>query len=54
MSATKKIGLYGTGVMDPAKTRDVVKKAAAHCEKNFSKTKAFNATIQSQPKPAKP
>jgi hypothetical protein len=50
MNTGEKIGLYGKGASDVEKTRADVKKAAAHAEKNFSKTKAFNCTVQPKPK----
>ena len=50
MSTSNKIGLYGTGASDVAKARDDAKKAAEHAEKNFSKTKTYNCTVQPQPK----
>ena len=46
-----KIGLYGKGAYDVTKAREDAKKAAEHAAKNFSKTKAYNCTIQPQPKP---
>jgi len=48
--ATAKIGLYGKGAYDVTKAREDAKKAAEHAAKNFSKTKAYNCTIQPQPK----
>ena len=47
---SEKIGLYGKGTSDVAKAREDVKKAMEHAAKNFSKTKAFNCTVQPQPK----
>jgi hypothetical protein len=48
MNANEKIGLYGKGVSDVAKARADSKKAAEHAEKNFSKTKSYNCTVQSK------
>jgi hypothetical protein len=45
-----KVGIYGKGAVDVEKARADVKKAAEHAEKQFSKTKTFNCTIQPQPK----
>jgi hypothetical protein len=50
MSAADQIGLYGKGAADVAKAREDAKKAAEHVQKNFSKNKAYNCTIQAQPK----
>jgi hypothetical protein len=50
MNATDKLGLYGKGASDVAKARADVKKAAEHAAQNFSKTKAYNCTVQPQPK----
>lgn len=52
MTTGDKIGLYGKGAADVAKARADAKKAAEHAAKNFSRTKAYNCTVQ--PKPAKP
>ena len=49
MNANDKIGLYGKGTSDVAKARADAKKAAEHAEKNFSKTKPYNCTVQSKP-----
>jgi len=49
MNAGEKIGLYGKGAADVAKARADAKKAAEHAEKNFSKTKTYNCTVQPQP-----
>ena len=49
MNANEKIGLYGKGVSDVAKARADSKKAAEHAEKNFSKTKSYNCTVQPKP-----
>jgi len=49
MTPSEKIGLYGKGAVDVAKTRADAKKAAEHAAKNFSKTKAYNCTVQSPP-----
>jgi hypothetical protein len=49
MNTSDKIGLYGKGASDVAKARADAKKAAEHAEKNFSKTKAYNCTVQPQP-----
>ncbi len=46
MTTAEKIGLYGKGAADVAKARAEMKKAAEHAEKNFSKTKAYNCTVQ--------
>lgn len=46
MTSGDKIGLYGKGAADVAKARADVKKAAEHAEKNFSKTKTYNCTVQ--------
>ena len=46
MSANDKIGLYGKGVVDVAKARADARKAGEHAEKNFSKTKRYNCTVQ--------
>jgi hypothetical protein len=45
-----KIGLYGKGASDVAKARAEAKKAAEHAAKTFSKTKAYNCTVQPQPR----
>ena len=50
MLTKDKIGLYGKGSADVAKVRADTKKAAEHAEKNFSKTRPYNSTIQPQPK----
>ena len=50
MSPREKIGLYGKGSADVAKARADAKKAAEHAEKNFSKTKPYNCTVQPVPK----
>jgi hypothetical protein len=50
MTTSEKIGLYGKGAVDIAKTRADAKKAAEHAAKNFSKTKAYNGTVQPQPR----
>ena len=50
MTTTDKIGLYGKGAADVAKARADAKKAAEHAEKNFSKSKSYNCTVQPQPK----
>jgi hypothetical protein len=50
MNATDKLGLYGKGASDVAKARTDAKKAAEHAGQNFSKTKAYNCTVQPQPK----
>jgi hypothetical protein len=50
MTPIEKIGLYGKGAIDVAKSRADAKKAAEHAAKNFSKTKAYNGTVQPQPK----
>jgi hypothetical protein len=52
MTANDKIGLYGKGLADVGKARADARKAADHAEKNFSKTKPYNCTVQ--PKPDKP
>ena len=52
MIANDKIGLYGKGLADVAKARADAKKAAENAEKNFSKTKRYNCTVQ--PKPETP
>jgi len=49
MTTTEKLGLYGKGAADVAKARADVKKAAGHAEKNFSKTKPYNCTVQPRP-----
>jgi len=49
-TAIDKIGLYGKGAADVAKARADAKKAAQHAATNFSKTKAYNCTVQPQPK----
>ena len=55
MTTGEKIGLYGKGAVDVAKARAAAKKAAEDAAKNFSKTKAFNCTVQPKPKePATP
>ena len=45
-----KLGLYGKGTYDITKARADVKKATAEAEKNFSKTKAYNCTVQPKPR----
>ena len=50
MSTTDKIGLYGTGNADVAKARADAAKAAEHAAQHFSRTKAFNCTVQPHPK----
>lgn len=50
MNATDKLGLYGKGASDVAKARADAKKAGDHAAQNFSKTKAYNCTVQPQPK----
>ena len=50
MTTGEKIGLYGKGAMDVARARADLKKAAEHAAKNFSKTKAYNCTVQPQSK----
>ena len=50
MTTMDKIGLYGKGVTDVAKAHADAKKAAEHAAKNFSKTRAYNCTVQPQPK----
>jgi hypothetical protein len=45
-----KLGLYGKGSYDVTKARADAKKALDDAAKNFSKTKAYNCTIQPQPK----
>lgn len=45
-----KLGLYGKGTYDITKARADAKKATADAEKNFSKTKAYNCTVQPKPK----
>ena len=47
---TAKLGLYGKGTYDVTKARADAKKALEHAARNFSKTKAYNCTIQPQPK----
>jgi hypothetical protein len=49
MNTGDKIGLYGKGASDVPKARADAKKAAEHAAKNFSKTKAYNCTVQPQP-----
>ncbi|MEO8428264.1 MAG: hypothetical protein ABI651_14235 [Verrucomicrobiota bacterium] len=49
MTTGDKIGLYGKGTADASKARASAKKAAEHAAKNFSKTKAYNCTVQPQP-----
>ena len=49
MTTSDKIGLYGKGAGDASKARADAKKAAEHAAKNFSKTKAYNCTVQPQP-----
>lgn len=49
MMTPDKIGLYGKGAADVAKVRADVKKAAEHAEKNFSKTRPYNCTVEPQP-----
>ena len=49
MTTSDKIGLYGKGAADASKARADAKKAAEHAAKNFSKTKAYNCTVQPQP-----
>jgi hypothetical protein len=44
-----KLGLYGKGSYDVTKARADAKKALEDAAKNFSKTKAYNCTIQPQP-----
>jgi hypothetical protein len=50
MTKGEKLGLYGKGTADVAKARADAKKAAEHAAANFSKTKAYNCTVQPQPK----
>ena len=50
MNTSEKLGLYGKGASDVAKARADAKKAAEHAAQNFSKTKAYNCTVQPQPK----
>ena len=50
MNATDRLGLYGKGASDVTKVRADAKKAAEHATQNFSKTKAYNCTVQPQPK----
>jgi hypothetical protein len=50
MNASDKIGLYGKGASDVTKARADVKKATEHAAQNFSKSKAYNCTVQPQPK----
>jgi len=50
MSTGEKIGLYGKGASDVEKARADAKKAAEHAEKNFSKTKPYNCTVQPKPR----
>jgi hypothetical protein len=50
MKPSDKIGLYGKGASDVAKARADAKKAAEHSAKTFSKAKAYNGTVQPQPK----
>ena len=50
MITGEQIGLYGKGAADVAKARADAKKAAEHADKNFSKTKAYNCTVQPKPK----
>jgi hypothetical protein len=50
MNAGEKFGLYGKGAVDVPKAREAAKKAVEHALRNFDKTKAFNCTIQGQPK----
>jgi hypothetical protein len=45
-----KLGLYGKGSYDVTKARADAKKAVEDAAKNFSKTKAYNCTIQPQPR----
>ena len=45
-----KLGLYGKGSYDVTKARADAKKALEDAAKNFSKTKAYNCTIQPQPR----
>ena len=48
--ATAKLGLYGKGAYDVTKARGDAKKALEAAAKQFSKAKAYNCTIQPQPK----
>ncbi len=50
MTKGEKLGLYGKGASDVAKARADAKKAAEHAAANFKKTKAYNCTVQPQPK----
>jgi len=50
MTPLEKLGLYGKGASDVNKARADTKKAAENAEKNFSKTKAYNCTVQPKPK----
>jgi hypothetical protein len=50
MNASDKLGLYGKGASDVTKARVDVKKASEHATQNFSNTKAYNCTVQPQPK----
>jgi hypothetical protein len=50
MTKGEKLGLYGKGTSDVAKARADAKKAAEHAAANFNKTKAYNCTVQPQPK----
>jgi hypothetical protein len=45
-----KLGLYGKGSYDVTKARADVKKALEDAAKSLSKTKAYNCTIQPQPR----
>jgi hypothetical protein len=45
------LGLYGKGAYDVTKARADLKKALEDAEKNFSKTKPYNCTIQPEPRP---
>lgn len=50
MTTGDKLGLYGKGAADVVKARADTKKAAEHAGKIFSKTKAYNCTVQPKPK----
>lgn len=47
---TAKLGLYGKGTYDVMKARGDAKKALTVAAQQFSKSKAYNSTIQPQPK----
>ena len=50
MTQPDKIGFYGKGGGDVAKARADARKAGENTEKKFSKVKAYNGTVQPQPK----